>query len=158
MPTPTYDLIATTTLSSSPTSFTWSSIPNTYRDIVLVADFSPSTTTTLGAQFNDDTTNNYSSTTLYGDSSTVSSLDQNSTSTIRFGSVNNRCLAIAYVLDYQTSKNKTLIGRFNSDNESGATVGMRYSTEVITSVTFRTTGGATFASGDIFSIYGVVSS
>jgi hypothetical protein len=38
MPTPTYDLIESTALGSSASSITFSSIPSTYRDLVLVID------------------------------------------------------------------------------------------------------------------------
>jgi len=69
----TYTPIATTTLGSSATSYTFTSIPSTYTDLVIVAQIKGDTTTYLNLRFNGDTGSNYSRTTLSGNGSTASS-------------------------------------------------------------------------------------
>lgn len=77
MPTKTYKPIATTTLSTTQTTITFSSIPSTYTDIVLV--ISGRGTRTSAAivdgfiRFNNDSGSNYSTTHLYGDGSSAGS-------------------------------------------------------------------------------------
>jgi len=71
MPTPTYSPIVTQTLSSDTTSITFSSIPSTYVDLVLVMS-AQSTRTDYDSpawlQFNSDTGTNYSYTYIYSGS------------------------------------------------------------------------------------------
>ena len=78
MPTKTYKPIATTTLGSAAASYTFSSIPSTYTDIVLIFGGSMSNFGNLRIQFNSDTGNNYSFTRLLGDGSGAQS-DRGST-------------------------------------------------------------------------------
>jgi hypothetical protein len=77
----TYEAIATQTLGSAAASVTFSSIPSTYTDLVLVCNFETSSNAIAGVyiQFNGDTSTNYSSTNLIGNGSTAESSRQNST-------------------------------------------------------------------------------
>ena len=68
----TYEPIATTTLGSAVNSFTFSSIPNTYTDLVLVVVVPTAASSgTFGLRFNSDTASNYSHTTLSGNGSSA---------------------------------------------------------------------------------------
>jgi hypothetical protein len=74
MPTPTYTPLATVTLGSSASSVTFSSIPATYRDLILVVDGTTNATHNVGMRFNGDTGNNYFMVTAFGNGSTTSSV------------------------------------------------------------------------------------
>ena len=69
----TYTPIATTTLGSATGSYTFSSIPQTYTDLVVVAQATISVAAGSVVQFNGDTGNNYSYTYISGDGSSASS-------------------------------------------------------------------------------------
>ena len=62
----TYTPIATTTLGSAATSYTFTSIPSTYTDLVLVGNLSSSSNTNISIRINSDSGTNYSNTYLTG--------------------------------------------------------------------------------------------
>lgn len=62
----TYDTIATYTIPSTTSSYTFSSIPSTYDDLVLVGSTGGSGD--INIRFNADSSNNYSQTQLWGNS------------------------------------------------------------------------------------------
>lgn len=161
----TYEPIATTTLGSATSSYTFSSIPSTYTDLVLVASLNGSTGTAIKVQFNSDTGTNYSLTRLVGDGlNTISSSQTNSTSII-YGyngvptTSNEFAPVIMNIQNYaNTTTYKTMLSRFNNANStSGSTdaiVGLWRSTSAITSVTVATNSG-TFSTGSTFTLYGI---
>lgn len=61
----TYTPIATTTLGSAQSSYTFTSIPGTYTDLVLIANGTSSAASNVDMQFNSDTGSNYSWNMLY---------------------------------------------------------------------------------------------
>jgi hypothetical protein len=65
----TYDKIATYTIPSTTSSFTFSSIPSTYDDLVLVGSTGGSGD--VSVRFNADSSNNYSQTQLWGNAGAV---------------------------------------------------------------------------------------
>ena len=72
---PTYTPIATQTLGSSAASVTFSSIPGTYTDLMLISFAQGQASggdNRLVLQFNGDTATNYSSTYLIGNGTTAS--------------------------------------------------------------------------------------
>jgi len=72
--TATYEKIATTTLTGTTASYTFTSIPGTFTDLVLTLgnlDVTDAAQNLL--QFNSDTGSNYSRTTLAGDGANTSS-------------------------------------------------------------------------------------
>lgn len=74
MPTQTYTPIASQVLASNTGTVTFSSIPGTYTDLVIVGQYGSSTTEDyLRMQFNSDTTTNYSSTRVDGNGSSARS-------------------------------------------------------------------------------------
>jgi len=69
----TYEPIATTTLTGG-TSYTFTSIPATYTDLVLVVNAATASgSSNLAMQFNADTGSNYSFTRIFGNGSSASS-------------------------------------------------------------------------------------
>jgi len=69
----TYTPIATTTLGSATTSYSFSSIPSTYTDLIMVWNGTAAAQDNVSLRFNSDTATNCSVTRLRGDGSTASS-------------------------------------------------------------------------------------
>jgi hypothetical protein len=164
MPTPTYTPLATRTLTSTATSVTFSSIPATYRDLILVTDATitqAGSTDGYGLRFNGDTGSNYSWVRMVGASSTPSS--GTGTSTYAFNGVigdANRRPSIFQIMDYSaTDKHKTTLSRSSGSNGNWtmAAVTRWANTAAITSVLIRSDGSYNFSVGSTFSLYGIIS-
>jgi hypothetical protein len=159
MPTATYTPLATVTLGTAAASVTFSSIPATYRDLILVMNGSPSTGSYAFLRFNGDTGSNYNYVFMYGDGSgTASSLFSNQTQ----GYIGNidatvRTTFIAQVMDFSaTDKHKTFLSRNGqADGLVIATAGRWANTSAVTSMSVNINSG-TFAIGHTFSLYGVI--
>jgi len=158
----TYSTIATYTAPSSQASYTFSSIPSTYTDLIVVCStFNSSGPDDLRLRFNSDTGTNYSATLLRGSGSAiVNAKDNNGTYLAWLGYVssnsNNTSTTIFQVMNYSnTSVNKTVLSRGNLATDFvNATVGMWRSTAAINSITLIA-GGANITSGSTFTIYGI---
>lgn len=68
MPTPTYTPLATKTLTASTASITFSSISQSYRDLVLVSYSATNSGSDYWVRFNGDTATNYSTGIMSGES------------------------------------------------------------------------------------------
>lgn len=163
--TGTYTLIDSTTLSTSATSVTFSSIPGTYTDLVVVIRGTlVSTGNGIFVRVNSDTATNYSTTNINGNgTSATSSRHTNNSNGMHIGSWQGGASAspmvsISHFLDYaNTTTFKTMVNRC-SDPGSGvdAQVGLWRSTSAITSLTFRSDNTSnSFASGCNFRLYGI---
>ena len=154
----TYEPIATQTLSTTAASVTFSSIPSTYTDLVVILQ--PLTTLGTGAltQFNNDTSSNYSNTVIYGDGSTAASYRRTSQTAINdINARNADAMAILNIMNYaNTTTYKSVIFRSNTiaGSELNATVGLWRSTSAISTITFST-GGTTYRAGATFTLYGI---
>ena len=134
----TYEPIATTTISGTSTnSHTFSSIPATYTDLVLVVSGSTVSADGVLSQVNGDTGSNYSATFIYGDGSTASSIRNANTSFLSTGyfDTTNSNMIIHY-MDYKnTTTYKTVLSRTNaSASFIGARVSLWRNTAAITSI------------------------
>lgn len=157
----TYTPIATYTASSSIGSYTFSSIPSTYTDIVAVlAPIAGGGAADIYMTFNGDTSGIYSSIILSGTGSAASGTKYSSQSSIIidfYGSAisseqSNRVLNINNYAN--TNVYKTAIIRANrAGSGTDAIVGMWRSTAAINSITF--TLSSSFASGSTFTLYGI---
>ena len=157
----TYTPIATTTLGSAATSYTFSSIPSTYTDLVLVATPLSSSPANFSFQFNGDTGSNYSATGLAGSGSSTASWRQvNSTvpylgyySYSHTGQSNN----IISIMNYaNTTTYKTFLCRANNAAAGvEGIVGLWRSTAAITSIKVLFTGGGNIEAGSTFTLYGI---
>jgi hypothetical protein len=155
----TYEPIATQTLGSTSASVTFSSIPSTYTDLVLVADFAASAGgVNNGITFNSDTASNYSETDLGGNGTTPSSGKATSASYIRAGYVDTtseRALSIINLMSYSNSNVfKNVLIHWNSDSYVFIRAATWRNTNAITSIT-NTAIGSTFTAGSIFTLYGI---
>lgn len=166
MPTPTYDLIQEQVLSSSAASVTFSSIPGTYKDLVLemfVRGANASADVDIFGRFNSDTGSNYSFTVLTGNGSSASSARGTSQVRLYFGSVpaanaasNVYGTIYADLMSYaNTNVNKTCQARSgDAGNATRAMVTPWRSTSAVTAVELFA-GAGNIASGSVFRLWGV---
>lgn len=151
-----YVALANITLGSSASSVTFSSIPATFRDLVLVFAGTVSTAQGLKVQFNSDTTDgNYSRVLMYGDgSSAVSSSDTNNRA-LEVGTT--QTTATLQIMDYSaTDKHKTQLARGGPANSLTLAQASRWAnTAAITSLAIVANGGTTISSGTVISLYGI---
>jgi hypothetical protein len=139
---------------------TFSSIPATYRDLIVVVAGTTSGAVGVALRFNSDSGSNYSYVLMdgYGSGSGSSSSSGSDTS-MNMGVIGNgQSNTIYQVMDYSaTDKHKTALNRTNSESWGGvrAGAGRWANTSAITSVQVFTNGVNTFSSGTSFSLYGV---
>jgi hypothetical protein len=121
MPTPTYTPLANVTLGSSSSSVTFSSIPATYRDLILVVNGTVDTGTGLRLRFNNDSGNNYSYAVMAGLAAGETSISGGGQNRLYPAYANQssgqRFTYTAQIMDYSaTDKHKTVLFRDNSLN------------------------------------------
>lgn len=157
MPTPTYTSLATVTLGSSAASVTFSSIPATYRDLILITDHTGGASgVDVFLALNNDTGTNYTRVLMYGNSTTTGSLSGTSDAVSALYGSNKQTL-IMNVMDYSaTDKHKTILIRNNNAQQSEVVAGaIRWAnTAAVTSL--RLGVGTSFSTGSTFSLYGVI--
>lgn len=163
--TATYIALATITLTSTDSEIVFSSIPATYRDLVLVANYG-STNSSAGlsqVQFNSDTAGNYNDVFMTNrtDTGATVSLSNSGATAIRLlrNEFDWNTLSLActmQVMDYSaTNKHKTVLIRNGSAAQSQtiATAARWANTNAIN--TLRVFTNDSFRSGSTFSLYGI---
>jgi hypothetical protein len=156
----TYDKIESRTLGSATSTVTFSSIPGTYTDLVIVFNASGSTYVNSIIRLNGDTATNYSSTRLYGNGTAASSARFTSETFAYIGDLTTTiCTTIVQIFNYaNTTTFKTFISR-SSAAAGGldANAGLYRKTPLaaITSVDLIAASGATFTIGSTFTLYGI---
>lgn len=159
MPTATYIALANTTLGSATTTVTFSSIPATYRDLVLVIAGTATATDQMVIRFNSSTTG-YSEVAMLGSASGATSFTATVNRLSQIALSTTQSNGIMHIMDYSaTDKHKTALYRNNLGGSSTYAVAGRWAdTSAITSILLGLeTGGNTFASGCSFALYGIVS-
>jgi hypothetical protein len=164
----TYTPIATRTLSTAAASITFSSIPSTYTDLIVIINggtFSQGDNVYL--RFNSDSGTNYSFTELRGTGSAATSAQaSNQTAAYLMSSIGGGATLgqnyIANIMNYSNSTtNKTVISRANQPDSStsypgvGAYVNLWRNTAAINTVLIGRTGGGDLALDSTFTIYGI---
>lgn len=166
MPTPTYDLIQEQVLGSAAATVTFSSIPGTYKDLVL--EIIATTVSGSGGpspylQFNNDTATNYSQTSLYGTGSLAVSSRISSNSFGFIGgfssgwSATDPGVCVVNIMNYtSTNVYKTYLSRFGvASLETDAIVGLwRKTPEAITSIKIST-AASSYNTNSTFRLWGV---
>lgn len=166
MPLPsTMTPIATNTLTANAASFTFSSIPQGYTDLVLVCQPRTNVAATAGSinlQFNGDTGTNYSRTRILGSGSAASSYRETSTTYLASdgasgSSVSEYGVVTFNIMNYSnTTTNKTALWRDSAAaSYVAAQVGLWRSTAAITSIKVSADGSNQITSGSTFTLYGV---
>ena len=158
----TYTPIATQTLGSAAASVTFSSIPQGYTDLVLVASYksaNPSGTESWGGcRLNNDSSSSYSTTNLRGNgTSATSSRNTNRTeieSLVLTASSGTAGTNIFHFMNYSNSTTyKTILQRGGAVSWGylDATVSLYRKTDPITSITLNAEDGAyNIATGSTF--------
>lgn len=164
MGTPTYDPIQTVTLGSPANSVTFSSIPATYTDLILVMDATADATADCSLTFNGDSSALYSRTVLDGNGSSATSARSSGGTNIPINYngalvTTNPIVNTINIMSYaNTSVNKTILVRNNSPSLGLALIaGLYRSTSAISSLTLVLSGGHNFATGSKFTLFGVKS-
>ena len=160
----TYEPIATRTLSTAAASVTFSSIPSTYTDLVLVSmPIKSSSGGDMLLQVNGSTSGTlYSFTVLGGDGSTASSTrvtDYNYIYTDYYSGLSTA--PTPHIINFMNYSNattfKTILMRANNAALGvDAIVGLWRSTAAINEIKVFPTGGANFESGSTFTLYGIL--
>lgn len=156
----TYTPIATTTLGSTTQSYTFSSIPSTYTDLVLITNMKvASGQDNICVRLNGDTGTNYSYTRIKGNGSSAGSDRGTNGTQALIGNESNAQFTteITHFMNYANSTTyKTILARSNAtDSEVVAWVNLWRSTSAITSILVRSAGGGGFVSGSTLTLYGI---
>ena len=159
----TYEPIATTTLGSAASSYTFSSISGTYTDLFLVVNGSAASTGfDVWIRLNSDSGSNYSSTNIYGTGSAAQSQRESNVTFLRIDRQGtwrsgNTSMIRANIMNYSNSTTyKTVISRSDAPADvAEAIVGLWRSTAAITSIQVGNDAGANFSVGTTFTLYGI---
>lgn len=163
---PTYVPIASITTGAATSSITFSAIPSTYTDLVLISQFlSAGSAISSNIVLNGDTATNYSYQRMYG-SGTANSADNGINTANSLGSWgigNSTDVPITFITNIfsyaNTNMFKTFITNAMEPNNStgsnyvGYISSMWRSTSAITSITFQSSGN--FGTGSTFNLYGI---
>jgi hypothetical protein len=158
----TYTPIASQTLSSAAASVTFSGIPQTYTDLVLVvnATWDGGSNSSFGFRLNSDSGSNYSITQVYGNGSSAASGRTSNATYAAIGQINPTEWG-STIFQFQNYSNtttyKTALSRSNVAGViTLAGVGLWRSTSAVTSISvgyFDVSGN--FDSGSTFNLYGI---
>lgn len=157
----TYETIANTTLTSTSTSVTFSNIPQTYTDLVVVINSKCVSATALDVAWraNSDSGSNYSGTRLLSDSTPYTDRSSNADAGNVVAIWNDWSVVRINFLNYSnTNKYKTALLRSDAKGYAVyAGVSMWRSTSAISSISFIQPTGQSgqYASGSTFSLYGI---
>jgi hypothetical protein len=166
MPTPTYFPLANITLGTTTSAVSFSSIPASFRDLILVMNHkvnTPAGTNNWTMTFNSDTGSNYSYVRMYGNgANSFSNSGSGLTSIANFldptASFTNN---VFQIMDYSaTDKHKTILARENLTTEQVIAKSHRWaSTAAITSITLTGPDSGTdlFSVGSTFALYAITS-
>jgi hypothetical protein len=171
----TYTLISSYAVTSNTSSYTFSSIPQTYTDLLLCysarTTLSPTTYGNLQLRFNGDNGNNYSFRMVYGNASSANSAETIPYSGIQWAyastdgsTANTFGQGNWYIPNYTGSTAKTTL--CNSVSEDNATLaiqsvvqGLWSGTQAITSITVSPSGGTSdLKQYSNFYLYGIKNS
>jgi hypothetical protein len=165
-----YESIATVTSSGSTGTVTFSSIPSTYKALqlrLMVRCGRASTVDQLRLQLNGDTGTNYTRHLLIGSGATATASGTTAATSINLLNIPAATegadifgTAIIDIQDYQsTSKNTTIRYVNGQDTNGGGNIylgsGLWVNTAAVTSIYLEPLNVANFASGSVFSLYGI---
>lgn len=162
MPTSTYEKIEAKTLGSNTATVTFTSIPATYTDLVMIMSVTNTgAANSVNAKFNSDSGSNYSFTDLGGNGSAAGSWRASNQSSLALeyagGISSTQGNYIMNLMNYaNTTTYKTIITRHN-DTAYGldANVGLWRSTSAINRIDFNIANATSFTTGSTFTLYGI---
>lgn len=154
----TYDLLASSVLTTTTANVTFSSISSSYRDLILVCNVR---STGVNLRLNSDTGSNYSVVTAYGDGANTTSYSQGSNTWMKVAEsdATNRGMSITHFLDANaTDKHKSSLTRVDTPTSYAWMQADRWAnTSAITSILIFNRFSNNFLAGDSFYLYGIVS-
>jgi hypothetical protein len=163
----TYEPIQTQTLTGTAATVDFTSIPQTYTDLILVSQVDFDSQGNLTFRLNSDSGTNYSYTHLSGNGTSASSSRGGTLSvglctiTAEFTTTLGDGVSITQFMNYSnTTTNKTVISRSNTTSlGTSLSVSLWLSTAAISTITLAKNLGftGTFQSGSSFTLYGVKS-
>jgi hypothetical protein len=160
MPTATYTPLANVTLASATSTVTFSSIPATYRDLVVVVNGGATTNGNVRIALNSDT-NDSNFSMVYMDNAGTGSFASGNASArlLNFNGFMENNLNTNYlvqIMDYSTTnKHKTYLSRSNNAaNGVAAIVGRWSNTSAVTSLGIISQGS--FIASTTFNLYGII--
>ena len=160
-PVSTYVPLATITLASTDSEVVFSSIPATYRDLIVVCSVRNSGTTDgfLGLRFNGDTATNITNVWMFGRNSSTDSAANTDSLTLgmQLNETGNSFDTHIYnIMDYSaTDKHKTILARSHAGTAELRMGAARWAdTSAINEIKISLNTG-TLSSGSIFSLYGI---
>ena len=161
----TYTPIATYTVPSATASYTFTSIPSTYTDLVLVANGATIAGSNINLRVGNgsiDSGSNYSYTLINGNGSSATSVRYSNQAQIQpsnedayWDSTISGVMIIQFQNYSNTTTNKTILSRANKASLGvAATVGLWRSTSAINQIFF---GGSSqnLSAGTTFTLYGI---
>ena len=162
MATATYVPLATTTLGSATSSINFSSIPQTYTDLRIV--FTTTSTANMYLSLNGDASSSYSTTNLYGNGTSPSSVSNTSigyayTSAAQTN-ISYPSMVIVDIFSYANSSvYKTILSSQATDKNGsgivGSTVSLWRSTAAVNAIGFTAYIGGTYQPGTTVTIWGI---
>ncbi len=157
----TYTPIASQTTTGTTALISFTNVPQTYQDLVLVCQSKISTSfADIGLQFNNDTGANYADVLIVGYVSTAAGGVHNNANFLRGWYLSSsETYTMINLMDYRNTTNyKQVIGRSAtvSANEIEVAAGSYRSTSPITTITL-TPQAANFLANSTFNLYGIAS-
>jgi hypothetical protein len=156
MPTPTYTLIDSVTLASSAASVTFSSIDQTYGDLILIATSISTANAGTRMRLNSDSSTIYSRVYMNGSgTSATSSASSGNNVFYGGGASSSPSLEVHQLMDYSaTDKHTSILTRYDIPGSLTRAGAHRYaSTSAITAIEFY--GTANFDAGSTYFLYGI---
>jgi hypothetical protein len=167
----TYVPITTTTFTTTTASVTFSSLPATYNDLIIIgqgkANASTSTLIDVGVRFNGDTGSNYSTVKIfslsYASITQTTALNSVRAETYLDANSTDNALGSGFkidLFDYNTTYSyKNYLNRAacmtQSDKGVFASASTWKNTAAITSITIYADGGSGFYAGTTIALYGI---
>lgn len=161
----TYTLISSNVLGTTASSITFSSIPQTYTDLVVRASLAESTGSGTFIRLNGSSSAVYSRTGIRGDgSSAISSRASNGTEWLQLQATNQTTANTfssheLYIPNYTLSSNKPASNFYTTEGNSATQYIWNWAllfnnTSAVTSITYDANGD-TFIAGSSFYLYGI---
>jgi hypothetical protein len=158
----TYSTIATHTIPSDTTSYTFTSIPSTYTDLVLVGALSNDFPASLNLNVGNgsiDTGNNFSWTYLAGNGTAPENDRASNNGRIFAGSCGSSLGQYNVIINFMNYANtnvfKTTINRLNDTSvKTSVTVGLWRNTAAINQIRL-TANGSNLKTGSVLTLYGI---
>ena len=162
MPTPTYTLIDSVTLTSSAASVTFSSIDQSYGDYVLSMNLTTAGNATFGLRFNNDTGTNYHGLFMDGNGTATESAKWNPSDRIILNTYSmtlntSPSLVTVQIFDATaTDKHKSVLTRGNRVDQATTAIASRWaSTAAINRIDILQFNLQDFTTGSTFFLYGI---